>query len=160
MTFSDETEVVICSCCGSDRDPETMAALQCHDDIKICRDCIGWLGQRAGIPDVTPTLPVAVMPEAIAFYEAAGFEVESYDGGFAFVRYAEASVFDLALRDGLDPATNGAGCYIITSDADQWHQRLSAAGLPVTPIADEPWGMHEFTLTDPSGNHLRIGRNV
>ena len=149
-----------CSCCGLDRDPATLAELQCHDEIKICRDCIGWLGQRAGMLDVTPTLPVRVMAEAIAFYETAGFDVGPYDGGFAFVRYADASVFDLDLNERIDPANNGAGCYIITDDAGRWHTRLSAAGLPVTPIGDQPWGMREFTLTDPSGNHLRIGRSV
>jgi uncharacterized glyoxalase superfamily protein PhnB len=30
----------------------------------------------------------------------------------------------------------------------------------VTALADEPWGMREFTLTDPSGNHVRIGRGI
>lgn len=30
----------------------------------------------------------------------------------------------------------------------------------VTPIGDQPWGMREFTLTDPSGNHLRIGHEI
>ncbi len=149
-----------CSCCGLDRDPATLAGLQCHDDIKICPDCIAWLGQRTGILDVTPTLPVRVMAEAIAFYETAGFEVDPYDSGFAFVRYAGASAFDLDLNKRIDPANNGAGCYIITDDADQWHSRLSAAGLPVTPIADQPWGMREFTLTDPNGNYLRIGRSA
>jgi len=41
-----------------------------------------------------------------------------------------------------------------------WHARLVAAGLSVTPIEDMPWGMHEFTLTDPSGNHIRVGRST
>jgi hypothetical protein len=147
-----------CSCCGLERDAGTLAALQSHPEIMVCRECIGWLAGRSGMLDVTPTLPVRAMPEAIAFYEAAGFDVESYDGGFAFVHYADASVFDLDLKERMDPANNGAGCFIITPDADQWHARLSIAGLPVTPIADMPWRMHEFTLTDPSGNHVRIGR--
>ena len=30
----------------------------------------------------------------------------------------------------------------------------------MTAIEDMPWGMHEFTLTDPSGNHIRIGRSI
>ena len=80
--------------------------------------------------------------------------------GFAFVRYSDSSVFDLDLNEAIDPSNNGAGCYIITGDADQWHARLVAAGLPVTPIADMPWGMREFALTDPSGNRLRIGNNI
>jgi uncharacterized glyoxalase superfamily protein PhnB len=60
----------------------------------------------------------------------------------------------------MDPATNHAGCYIITDEADDWHARLVVAGLSVTPIEDMPLGMHEFTFTDPSGNHIRIGRSV
>ncbi len=149
-----------CSCCGVERDPEALASLQCHDQIRICRDCIGWLRQRAGMLDVTPTLPVKVMSAAIAFYETAGFQVDAYDSGFAFVRHSDSSVFNLDLNEAIDPSNNGAGCYIITGDADQWHARLVAAGLPVTPIADMPWGMREFALTDPSGNRLRIGNNI
>ena len=37
---------------------------------------------------------------------------------------------------------------------------MAAAGLDVTPIADQPWGMREFTLTDPFGNHIRVGRGI
>jgi hypothetical protein len=71
-----------CACC--DEDPTKVASLQCHDDdIKICRICVGWLVRRAGGVDVTPTLPVADTEAATAFYQAAGFEVNRYDGGFA-----------------------------------------------------------------------------
>jgi catechol 2,3-dioxygenase-like lactoylglutathione lyase family enzyme len=137
-----------------------VVALRCHDDIKVCRGCIEWLRHEAGALDVTPTLPVTDMDVATAFYEAAGFDVRRYDDGFAFVQYADTSVFDLDLAAGIDPDRNGAGCYIITPDADAWHARLTAAGVPVAPIEDQPWGMHEFTLTDPSGNSVRIGRST
>lgn len=137
-----------------------LASLMCHDDVKVCRICAGWLLQRTGAVDVTPTLPVADMVEAVRFYEAAGFEIERYDDGFAFVRLGDQSVFDLDLAAGMDDATNHAGCYVITVHADEWHRRFSAAGLPVTSIEDMPWGMREFTLTDLSGNKVRVGRNV
>jgi predicted enzyme related to lactoylglutathione lyase len=137
-----------------------VAALQCHSEIKVCRVCIGWLMRNAGGIDVTPTLPVSDMSAAVSFYEAAGFDVERYDDGFAFVRYDDQSVADLDLAEGMDPSTNRAGCYVITDDVDSWHARSSAAGLDVTSIEDMPWGMHEFTLTDPSGNHVRVGRSV
>jgi predicted enzyme related to lactoylglutathione lyase len=110
--------------------------------------------------DVTPRLPVADMETAIPFYEAAGFDVERYDDGFAFVHWEHQSVFDLDLIPGTDPAQNGAGCYIIVPDVDEWHRRLRGAGLSVTEPADLPWGMHEFTLTDPFGNHIRIGEQA
>ena len=110
--------------------------------------------------DVTPILPVADMAEAVRFYEAAGFDVRLHEsGGYAFVHQGEQSVFDLAIED-VAPTTNRAGCYIITSDVSDWHLRLSAAGLPVSQVKDEPWGMREFTLTDPSGNRLRIATSL
>jgi uncharacterized glyoxalase superfamily protein PhnB len=67
---------------------------------------------------------------------------------------------DLDRIEGFNPATTHAGCYLINDDVDDWHARFVAAGLAVTPIEDMPWGMHEFTLTDPSGNHIRVGRNT
>lgn len=137
-----------------------LASLLCHDEIKVCRICVGWLMQRAGGLDVTATLPVSNMDEAVGFYESAGFDVEQYDAGFAFVRFGDQSVFDLDLAADMDSTSNHAGCYVITADADAWHARFTAAGLPVTAIEDMPWGMHEFTLTDPSGNNVRIGRNI
>ena len=79
-------------------------------------------------------------------------------GGFAFVDFDGQSVFDLDAADDLDPSRNRAGCYLIANDADAWRARMLDAGLPVTPIADQPWGMREFTLCDPSGNRVRIGR--
>ena len=66
------------------------------------------------------------------------------------MHYHDQSVFDLDRIEGLDAATNHAGCYIVTDEVDDWHARLVAAGVAVTPIADMPWGMHEFTLTDPA----------
>jgi hypothetical protein len=137
-----------------------VAALLCRDDIELCRICIGWLMPRAGGIAVTPTLPVSSMAQTIGFYESAGFEVEPYDDGFAFVQLNDQGAFNLDLHPAADPATNGAGCYIITDDVDGWHDRLVAAGLPVTAAEDMPWGMHEFTLSDPSGNRVRIGRRV
>jgi uncharacterized glyoxalase superfamily protein PhnB len=126
---------------------------------------VEWLGGRLGVVS-TPTLPVVALREAIDFYERAGFGVRVYKedendpgDGFAFVSYDDQSVFDLDVVD-VEPAANRAGCYLIVQDADAWHTRMAADGLPVTPIADQPWGMREFTLTDPSGNHVRIGRSV
>lgn len=137
-----------------------VAALRCHDDVKVCRICIGWLMPQAGGIDVTPTLPVSDMARAIRFYETAGFEVEPYDEGFAFVELSDQSAFYLNLNPVVDPTTNGAGCYIVVQDVDGWHDRLVAAGLAVTAVEDMPWGMHEFTLSDPSGNHIRVGRSI
>jgi uncharacterized glyoxalase superfamily protein PhnB len=147
-----------CSCCGTDRDD--VVALRCHDNVKICHDCIRWLRSHAGLVDATPILPVTDMTSAIAFYEKAGFRVREYErGGYSFVHYDDESVFDLGVVD--RPAAAGADasiCYLTVPDVTGWHARLEAAGLTVSPLEDKPWGMREFTLTDRDGNGLRVGQ--
>jgi uncharacterized glyoxalase superfamily protein PhnB len=149
-----------CFCCGVDRD--LVVPLQCHDEVKVCKVCIGWLRSQAGIVDSTPILPVIDMTASIEFYELAGFDVRRYEGGdYAFVSYDDESVFDLdAAEPTLDVAVNKAGCYLITAEAEQWHERLAGLGLAVTEPEDMPWGMREFTLTDPNGNRVRVGRSI
>ena len=151
-----------CSCCGEDKQT---APLRSRADVRLCRDCLEWLLGQVGVSS-TPTLPVSDIAEAVVFYERAGFGVRVYrdeqggDGGFAFVDFGGQSVFDLDAASDFDPAANRASCYLITGDAEAWHVRMRDAGLPVTPPTDQPWGMREFTLTDPSGNNVRIGRSI
>jgi hypothetical protein len=117
--------------------------------------CIGWLKGQLGMMEVTTIVPVLDMAKSVAFYEAAGFDVHVYrdeheDGSFAF---EDESVFDL----GLDTSALGAGCFITVRSPDEWRERSVRLGYDVSVIRDEPWGMREFTLTDPSGNRLRFG---
>ena len=41
-----------------------------------------------------------------------------------------------------------------------WHGRAVGGLLQVSAVEDMPWGTHEFTLTHPSGNTIRIGRST
>jgi catechol 2,3-dioxygenase-like lactoylglutathione lyase family enzyme len=149
-------ELMVCSCCGEERD--RLAALQGHGDVQVCHVCVEWLRSKLGVVDSTPILPVIDMDATVAFYETAGFEVRQYDGGYAFVSLDDESAFDLDKVDKpITAESNGAGCYLIVSDVDDWHRRLSSVELPVTSLADQPWGMREFALTDPNGNNIRIG---
>lgn len=132
----------------------------------MCRDCAEWLLHQVGVSS-TPTLPVANIAEAADFYRRAGFGVRLYSDdagspadGFAFVDFDGQSVFDLDAAPDLNVDANRAGCYLVADDPDAWHARMRAAGLAVTEIADEPWGMREFALNDPSGNRVRIGRGI
>ena len=154
-----------CSCCGEPRG--ALAALECVAEVKVCGGCLEWLRGQLGIMDVTPILPTLDIAASAAFYEAVGFHVRVYadenggedgeeDGGYAFVQYEDASVFDLTLA----ASAAGAGCYIRVPNVDEWHTRLTGLGHSVTPIVDEPWGMREFALTDPSGNRLRFGHDA
>jgi catechol 2,3-dioxygenase-like lactoylglutathione lyase family enzyme len=110
--------------------------------------------------ETTPTFPVADMPATIAFYESVGFDVHTYDDGFAFVHFEGVSVFDLDLRPDVDPSQNLSGCFLIVPDADAWYARLGVADIPTSPIANMPWGMREFAFSDPNGNRVRVGTSI
>lgn len=132
-------------------------ALQCRDDVAICRECIGWLRSRAGIVDSTPILPVSDLDRSQPFYEACGFEVRRYDDGFGFVTYEDESVFDV---DRVPESAGRSGCYLVVPNVDEWHTRLSQLAVDITALEEQPWGMKEFTLTDPDGNYVRIGTST
>ena len=151
-----------CSCCGEPQPPDGLAALTCHREIVVCRACVHWLagtfgGVRSG--SATPILPVRDMAESVAFWTAAGLSVERYDDGYAFV-VRDGELLHLAADPGVDPALKASGCYIHARNVDELHAAWSAAGLPVSELADQPWGMREFSVKDPSGNLVRVGRNI
>ena len=103
-------------------------------------------------------LPVAQMSDSIAFYRRLGFDVHSYDPNYAFVINAGVEVFHLRVVD--DLSDNAAAVFLHVLDADDWHARWTATGVAVEPVEDAPWGMREFSVTDPSGNLLRLGHNL
>jgi catechol 2,3-dioxygenase-like lactoylglutathione lyase family enzyme len=158
MTPSDTST---CACCGEARPDSELTGLACHPETQICRGCIHWLAHNSGQGLITtPIFPTADLDESAAFYRTAGFIVDAYDAGYAFVIYDGREVLHLAGADDLDPARNQAACYLNTTEADNLHAAWNAAGLPVSAINDQPWGMREFEVRDPSGNLLRIGRNL
>lgn len=108
---------------------------------------------------VQPILPVAGMDEAIDFYRRLGFDVSAYDAGYAWVSHRGHEILHLRLVEDLDPAMNAASCYLHVDDADAVHVAWTAAGATAEPLADQPWGMREFAVTDPSGNRLRVGHH-
>lgn len=115
-----------------------------------------------------PILPARNLDETRAFYERLGFvpwwrergpwEYEIVSRGHLVVHFYAAPE--------LTPAENDAGCYWRVEDADRLYQELAALNLPtegiprLTPPVDQPWGMREFHLIDPSGNLVRIGHDL
>lgn len=104
--------------------------------------------------------PVHDMDEAIAFYRSLGFDVESYDGSYAWVRHSGHEILHLSLIEELDTGANHSAGYFHVDDADAWHARWSGSSAEIGDPADRPWQMREFALRDPSNNLLRVGHNL
>jgi hypothetical protein len=116
-----------------------------------------------------PILPSHDLGATRTFYEALGFRAWFREGGVN-PQYEILSrghlVVHFFLERGLVPAKNDAGCYLRVVDADALHRdcgilNAPSAGIPrITAPRDEPWGMREFTIVDPSGNLLRVGHDL
>ncbi len=105
--------------------------------------------------------PVDDMAEAVGFYQRLGFDVETYDDGYAWVRNGDDEVAHLALVEDLDVAANRAAGYWHVQDVDDWHAAWTRSGAAAAgEVVDRPWGMREFEITDPAGNLLRVGQNL
>ena len=156
---SNETTVT-CACCGEPRQPADVSQLMCHPEIAVCGGCVHEMaGRMANRPSITPIFPVHDMAAVREFWTRAGLQVEEYSPEYAFVMFGDAEVLHLDLRAELDPESNAAAVYVHVPDPHDWHARLKAQGLPVSDVVVEPWGMIEFSVKDPSGNLIRMGRN-
>jgi catechol 2,3-dioxygenase-like lactoylglutathione lyase family enzyme len=115
-----------------------------------------------------PILPARSLDETRAFYEKLGFAPwfrGRGNGDYEIVSRGNLVVHFFA-EPGLAPSENGAGCYWRVKDADRLYQEFAAlqlpsAGIPrLTAPLDQPWGMREFALVDPSGNLVRVGHDL
>jgi catechol 2,3-dioxygenase-like lactoylglutathione lyase family enzyme len=112
-----------------------------------------------------PILPARDLPRTRAFYESLGFTAGYHDDRYEILRRGRL-VVHLEQTDELAPDRNRVSCYWRVADADGLYREFAALGLPsdglphLTEPQDEPWGMREFTLKDPSGNLIRIGHEL
>lgn len=115
-----------------------------------------------------PILPCRDLSETRAFYEKLGFK--PWFGPESRWPYEIVSRGNLVIHffpeESLNPPNSNSGCYLRVMDADAFYKELAELRLPVEGIPrltapeDQPWGMREFNLVDPSGNLLRIGHNL
>ena len=112
-----------------------------------------------------PILPAQDVRRTRAFYESLGFKAGYHDDRYEILR-RDNLVVHLEAHQDLRSATNHTSCYWRVSDADALYREFAALGLPeegspsLSEPCDEPWGMREFTLKDPSGNLVRIGHEL
>ncbi|MBD3882435.1 VOC family protein [Phormidium tenue FACHB-886] len=114
-----------------------------------------------------PTLPARNLLEILMFYEQLGFQncsASAYEDYLILRRHSlEIHFFHFSE---LDPAESYSGCYLRVMNVAELFEEFSQKSLPSAGIPrlgelqDQPWGMREFYLVDPSGNLLRIGQVI
>ncbi len=126
-------------------------------------------GLRLG--SVSPSFTVNDLPKSIAWYrDVLGFRVEERyqrEGTLVGVGLQAGDVFLMLGQDDWKKGRDrkkGEGFRIYcmtTQDVDAIARRIREAGgtLDQEP-RDQPWGMRDFSLTDPDGFKLTIGKET
>lgn len=99
-----------------------------------------------------------------AFYRDMGFTLASDMGDVAYFHLGDCSFL---LQDFYQAAlADNFMMHLLVEDAAAWHAALSKAdlvgkyGVRLSALEEQPWGMLDFTITDPSGVLWRIGQNT
>jgi len=103
--------------------------------------------------------------EALAFYvDKLGFEVAAEPPGWIFVAKDSCLIMLGECPDDMHPSQLGCHnyfAYLRVDDADAYHAELERKGVEsLSPLADEPWGMREFSIRTPDGHRIRFGQRI
>jgi catechol 2,3-dioxygenase-like lactoylglutathione lyase family enzyme len=106
-----------------------------------------------------------VRKSAEFYVNALDFVIVAEPDGWVFLRKDRCMIMLGECPD--DMPASDLGChsyfsYLHVDNADTYHARIEASGLAVRlgQLADEPWGMREFSLTTPDGHRMRIGHHL
>lgn len=109
---------------------------------------------------LAPMLPVASMPDSVAFYRKLGFQLEKRNDGWrwAMLSFGECRLM-LDESINVHPEAPRSGVlYLYVDDVAGYHASLRASGIDVPEPDTTFYGMREFRLDDPDGNRLWIGQ--
>lgn len=110
-----------------------------------------------------PMLPVASMPRSVDFYcGTLGFEVEARndDWCWAMLRFDECRLMVDQSINAHPGKPRDAIIYLYPDDIVEYHKRVRSNGLDAPELNVTFYGLKEFRIDDPDGNHLWIGQQT
>jgi len=109
-----------------------------------------------------PMLPVADIGRSIEFYEKLGFEVESRrdEWRWAMLRFGECRLMVDQSINGHPGLPRQGIIYLYPDDIAAYHASVRAKGVEIPDLETTFYGLTEFRLDDPDGNHLWIGQDT
>jgi uncharacterized glyoxalase superfamily protein PhnB len=102
------------------------------------------------------------MPASIEFYGKLGFSVERRhdDWGWAMLVFGECRLMlDESINLHQD-APRQSVIYLYPEDVVAYHRQMRENGLKVPHLGHTFYGMTEFRIDDPDGNHVWIGQDA
>lgn len=114
--------------------------------------------------EIKAFVPARDYAKSKTFYRDMGFEMASDMGDVAYFHLGSCSFL---LQNFYQPElADNFMMHLLVDDARAWYAQMQTAGLAanyavrITELVEQPWGMLDFTVTDPSGVLWRIGQNI
>lgn len=114
--------------------------------------------QKSRFETVTPRFPVTDVERALVFYiDQLGFKLGwKWGNPITHGNVCRDSV-SLDLISMPEGRCGTAMAYIRLSDVDSYFSELKRRNLDLNEPGDKPYGMRDFEVVDPDGNHLAFG---
>jgi len=114
--------------------------------------------------EIKAFVPATDFAQSKDFYIALGFKISWSSDELAYVLFGETSFLLQAFNEPKFVKT--FQMHLLVQNVDEWHaQVLSSGVVPRFSVEmgepqDQPWGMRDFTLFDPSGVLWRVAQNI
>lgn len=111
-------------------------------------------------------LPCNDLDASEAFYKRLGFTrpeegrpVDPGEDGYRILSDGRGEFLHLtkAVEGWLVPGKNPFGLYLSVENVDELATEFAGEMLEKNGPEDKPWGMYEFSLSDPDGTLVRVG---
>ena len=153
-------------CCAlADTDCRPLLLRRRASRPQLKRDPLGRSEPQLRILQNHYVLAVHNVRESAKFYtEKLGFELTADHVGWIFVARDNCMIMLGECPDDMHPSQLGCHnyfAYLRVDDINAYHRELQERGVEsIAPIADEPWGMREFSIRTPDGHRIKIGQQI
>lgn len=114
--------------------------------------------------EIKAFVPARDFSLCLDFYRALGFTVAWHDDDLAYLHLGDCSF----LLQNFHVAEHSANfvMHLLVENADDWWAHVQTLdlerrfGARVGPLKDQPWGMREFALHDPTGVLWLVAHNL
>ena len=114
--------------------------------------------------EIKAFIPAKDFERSKNFYEDIGFTKASDSDGVAYFHHGDCSFL---LQDFYEKVfAENLMMHLLVEDILSWHESVQNSGVvekygvKVSEITEQPWGMLDFVLYDPSGVLWRFGQNM
>ena len=114
--------------------------------------------------EIKAFVPARDFGKAKDFYARIGFEIPWSSEDLAHIRYGDTSF--LLQNFYVAEHTGNFMMHLLVENVDDWYQHIIESGVVeefgtrIEPPKNQPWGLRDFPLVDPSGVLWRIGQNI